>query len=143
MLRFTRTLEKTLNAALTLAGKRNHKYATVEHLLLALTEDSDAAEVLMGCHCDLQKLQKSLLVYIESELVSDGRSTEPEPDTGFQRAVQKAVIQVDRSGREAITGAHVLVALLGQRDSRAAGSLAEQGITRDDAEKYLTDSTAD
>jgi ATP-dependent Clp protease ATP-binding subunit ClpA len=140
MPRFTRNLEKTLHSALSLASKRNHAYATLEHLLLALTVDSDAAQVLVGCNCDLQKLQRSLLAYMESELderASNSHSTEPEPNAGFQRAVQRAVIQVDSSGREAVTGAHILVALLGQRESYAARLLAEQGMTRDDAVKYL------
>ncbi len=137
---FSRNLEQTLHRAIALAGQRRHEYATLEHLLLSLLEDSDAAAVLRACSVDLAALKKSLVEYIDSELenlVSDGRE-DSKPTAGFQRVIQRAVIHVQSSGREEVTGANVLVAIFAERESHAAYFLQEQDMTRYDAVNYIS-----
>src|SRR6266849_5648807 len=104
---FSRSLEQSLHRALALANERHHEYATLEHLLLALIEDQDAAAVMRACNVDLEKLRRSLIAYLESELdnlVTDG-AEDSKPTAGFQRVIQRAVIHVQSSGREEVTGA--------------------------------------
>jgi len=114
---FSRNLEQSLHRALALANERHHEYATLEHLLLALLDDQDAAAVMRACNVDLDKLRRSLTAYLESELenlVSDGNE-DSKPTAGFQRVIQRAVIHVQSSGREEVTGANVLVAIFAER----------------------------
>jgi ATP-dependent Clp protease ATP-binding subunit ClpA len=137
---FSRNLEQTLHRALAVANERRHEYATLEHLLLSLTEDSDAAAVLRACSVDLEILRKNLRDYIDQELdnlVSDGRE-DAKPTAGFQRVIQRAVIHVQSSGREEVTGANVLVAIFAERESHAAYFLQEQDMTRYDAVNYIS-----
>ncbi len=137
---FSRNLEQTLHRALAVANERHHEYATLEHLLLSLTEDSDAAAVLRACSVDLELLRKNLRDYIDQELdnlVSDGRE-DAKPTAGFQRVIQRAVIHVQSSGREEVTGANVLVAIFAERESHAAYFLQEQDMTRYDAVNYIS-----
>ncbi len=137
---FSRNLEQTLHRAVALAGQRRHEYATLEHLLLSLLEDADAAAVLRACSVDLAALKKSLVSYIDGELenlVTDGRE-DPKPTAGFQRVIQRAVIHVQSSGREEVTGANVLVAIFAERESHAAYFLQEQDMTRYDAVNYIS-----
>src|SRR3954466_2994184 len=132
---FSRSLEGSLHRALALANERHHEYATLEHLLLALIEDQDAAAVMRACNVDLEKLKRSLVAYIESELdnlVTEG-SEDSKPSARFQRVIQRAVIHVQSSGREEVTGANVLVAIFAERESHAAYFLQEQDMTRYDA----------
>src|SRR6516165_5211015 len=127
---FSRNLEQSLHRALALANERHHEYATLEHLLLALIDDQDAAAVMRACNVDLDKLRRSLTAYLESELenlVSDGNE-DSKPTAGFQRVIQRAVIHVQSSGREEVTGANVLVAIF----------LQEQDMTRYDAVNYIS-----
>jgi ATP-dependent Clp protease ATP-binding subunit ClpA len=137
---FSRALEKTLHRALAFAGERRHEYATLEHLLLALIDDSDAAAVMRACNVELESLRKSLVQYIDTELenlIADNHE-EAKPTAGFQRVVQRAVIHVQSSGRDEVTGANVLVAIFAERESHAAFFLQEQDMTRYDAVNYIS-----
>src|SRR5256886_10081225 len=137
---FSRNLEQSLHRALALANERHHEYATLEHLLLALLDDQDAAAVMRACNVDLDKLRRSLTAYLESELenlVSDGNE-DSKPTAGFQRVIQRAVIHVQSSRREEVTGANVLVAIFAERESHAAYFLQEQDMTRYDAVNYIS-----
>jgi ATP-dependent Clp protease ATP-binding subunit ClpA len=137
---FSRSLEQSLHRALALANERHHEYATLEHLLLALIEDQDAAAVMRACNVDLEKLRRSLVAYLESELdnlVTDG-AEDSKPTAGFQRVIQRAVIHVQSSGREEVTGANVLIAIFAERESHAAYFLQEQDMTRYDAVNYIS-----
>ncbi|MCH8153976.1 MAG: hypothetical protein IH786_01715, partial [Proteobacteria bacterium] len=117
----SRNLEQTLHRALALATERTHEYATLQHLLLSLTEDQDSVAVLRACGVDLDQLHQDLTDFIDNELadIGDSRGHEPKPTAGFQRVVQRAVIHVQSSGREEVTGANVLVSLFSERESRA------------------------
>jgi ATP-dependent Clp protease ATP-binding subunit ClpA len=137
---FSRSLEQALHRALALAGERRHEYATLEHLLLALIDDQDAAAVMRACNVDLDALRRNLVEYVDTELgnlVSDGRQ-DSKPTAGFQRVIQRAVIHVQSSGREEVTGANVLVAIFAERESHAAYFLQEQDMTRYDAVNYIS-----
>src|SRR6476659_5931502 len=136
---FSRSLEQSLHRALALANERHHEYATLEHLLLALIDDQDAAAVMRACNVDTEKLKRNLASYLESELenlVTDG-GEDAKPTAGFQRVIQRAVIHVQSSGREEVTGANVLVASFAERESHAAYFLQEQDMTRYDAVNYI------
>jgi ATP-dependent Clp protease ATP-binding subunit ClpA len=137
---FSRNLEKALHQALAFANERRHEYATLEHLLLALIDDSDAAAVMKACNVDVDKLRRSLATYVDNELeglVHAGRD-DAKPTAGFQRVIQRAVIHVQSSGREEVTGANVLVAIFAERESHAAFFLQEQDMTRYDAVNYIS-----
>src|SRR5487761_2561404 len=137
---FSRNLEQSLHRALSAANERGHEYATLEHLLLSLVDDLDAAAVMRACSVDLNALRKTLREYIDSELdnlVTDGRE-DAKPTAGFQRVIQRAVIHVQSSGREEVTGANVLVAIFAERESHAAYFLQEQDMTRYDAVNYIS-----
>ena len=137
---FSRSLEQSLHRALALANDRHHEYATLEHLLLSLTDDTDATAVLKACSVDIDVLKKQIVDYIEHELenlVSDGRD-DAKPTAGFQRVIQRAHIHVQSSGREEVTGANVLVAIFAERESHAAYFLQEQDMTRYDAVNYIS-----
>ena len=137
---FSSQLERSLHRALTLANERHHEYATLEHLLLALTEDSDAVAVLNACNVELDTLRKELSGYLDDQLpnlvvdsVEDAR-----PTAGFQRVIQRALIHVQSSGREEVTGANVLVAMFSERESHAVYFLQQQDMTRLDAVSYIS-----
>jgi ATP-dependent Clp protease ATP-binding subunit ClpA len=136
----SRSLEQALHRAIRLASERHHEYATLEHLLLALVDDSDAAQVMRACNVDLEKLRLGLTKYIDEELatltIDDGEDAKP--TTGFQRVVQRAVLHVQNSGREEVTGANVLIALFSERESHAVYYLQEQNMTRLDAVNYMS-----
>jgi ATP-dependent Clp protease ATP-binding subunit ClpA len=137
---FSRALEKTLRRALSLANERRHEYATLEHLLLALIDDVDAAAVLRACGVDLDSLRKTVVQYLDTELenlVVDSPE-EAKATNGFQRVVQRAAFHVQSSGREEVTGANVLVAIFAERETHAAYFLQEQDMTRYDAVNYIS-----
>ena len=137
---FSRNLEQSLHRALAVANERRHEYATLEHLLLSLLDDTEAAAVMRACSVDVDALKKNLVEYIETELenlVTDGRE-DAKPTAGFQRVIQRAVIHVQSSGREEVTGANVLVAIFAERESHAAYFLQEQDMTRYDAVNYIS-----
>ena len=137
---FSRSLEKALHQALALASERHQEYATLEHLLLALLEDQDAAAVMRACNVDLDLLRRNLVEYIDTELanLATGADEDSKPTAGFQRVIQRAVIHVQSSGREEVTGANVLVAIFAERESHAAYFLQEQDMTRYDAVNYIS-----
>ncbi|MCA3562515.1 MAG: ATP-dependent Clp protease ATP-binding subunit ClpA [Aestuariivirga sp.] len=137
---FSRSLEKALHRALALANERRHEYATLEHLLLSLTDDKDAAAVMKACNVDLDVLRRSLTNYIDNELgqMISAEREDSKPTAGFQRVIQRAVIHVQSSGREEVTGANVLVAIFAERESHAAYFLQEQDMTRYDAVNYIS-----
>ncbi|MGO8919170.1 MAG: ATP-dependent Clp protease ATP-binding subunit ClpA [Stellaceae bacterium] len=136
----SRNLEKTLHRALAYANERRHEYATLEHLLLALTEDQDAVAVLRACTVDIEKLRRDLLGYVDNELVNlvSTHVEDAKPTASFQRVLQRAAIHVQSSGREEVTGANVLVAMFAERESHAVYFLQEQDMTRFDAVNYIS-----
>jgi ATP-dependent Clp protease ATP-binding subunit ClpA len=136
----SRNLEQTLHRALGLANDRRHEYATLEHLLLALADDLDAATVLRACGVDIDKLKRDLAEFLDKDLaglVSD-RAGDAKPTAGFQRVVQRAAIHVQSSGRDEVTGANVLVALFSERESHAVYFLQLQDMTRLDAVNFIS-----
>ncbi len=137
---FSHSLEQSLHRALAVANERHHQYATLEHLLLSLIDDQDAAAVMRACNVDLDKLRASLINYLDTEfdnLVNES-GEDSKPTAGFQRVIQRAVIHVQSSGREEVTGANVLVAIFAERESHAAFFLQEQDMTRYDAVNYIS-----
>ena len=136
---FSKGLEQGLHDALELANERNHEFATLEHLLLALLEDADTNAVLEACAVDINQLKESLTNYIDQELVGliSDEDEDCKPTAGFQRVIQRAVIHVQSSGRDEVTGANVLVALFSERESHANFFLQEQDMTRYDAVNFI------
>ncbi|MGE4281184.1 MAG: ATP-dependent Clp protease ATP-binding subunit ClpA [Magnetospirillum sp.] len=140
----SQNLEQSLRRALALAAERHHEYATLEHLLLALCEDSDAVAVMRACNVDLDRLTGDLRDFVDNslkDLVSE-KLAEPKPTAGFQRVVQRAAIHVQSSGREEVTGANVIVALFSERESHAVYYLQIQDMTRLDAVNYISHGVA-
>ncbi|MEQ8395282.1 ATP-dependent Clp protease ATP-binding subunit ClpA [Thalassobaculum sp.] len=136
----SKNLEQSLHRALGIANEKHHEYATLEHLLYALSEDQDALAVLKACGVDVDKLRLDLMTYIDTELngLVGAAMEDAKPTAGFQRVVQRAVIHVQSSGREEVTGANVMVALLSERESHAVYFLQEQEMTRFDAVSYIS-----
>ncbi len=138
---FTRSLEDAIHRAVALANIRRHELATLEHLLLALIDEPDAAKVMKACGVDLPKLRADVTKHLDEELsalVSDVDGSEAAPTTGFQRVIQRAAIHVQSSGRTEVTGANVLVAIFAERESHAAFFLQEQDMTRYDAVNFIS-----
>jgi len=136
----SRNLEQTLHRALAQANKRNHEYGTLEHLLLALTEDQDAIAVLRACGVDIDRLRRELTGYLDGELqslVTNGNE-DAKPTASFQRVLQRAIVHVQSSGREEVTGANVLVAMFAERESHAVYFLQAQDMSRLDAVNYIS-----
>ena len=126
---FSRNLEETLHRAVAYANQRRHEYATLEHLLLSLADDQDAAQVMRACNVDLAAIKKNLVAYLDTELnslVVEEGGDDAKPTAGFQRVIQRAVIHVQSSGRDEVTGANVLVAVFSERESHAAFFLQGQ-----------------
>ena len=136
----SRSLELALQRARKLATDRHHEYATLEHLLLSLLDDVDAGQVMKACNVDIDALRRSVLKYVDQELITliiDGNE-EAKMTTGFQRVVTRAVLKVQNSGHDEVTGADVLVALFSERESHAVYFLQEQNMNRLDAVSYLS-----
>ena len=133
-------LEKSLHHALSQARIRNHEYAMLEHLLLALLEDKDALSVLRGCNVNIDKLRDDLIEYLDSELgdLVTPIEHDPKPTPIFQRVLQRAAIHVQSAGKEEVTGANVLVAMFHERESHATYFLERQDMSRLDAIKYIS-----
>ncbi len=127
----SRRLEETLHRSLEYATERKHKYATLEHLLLALIEDDDARQALEACAVNLGRLRGDVLEFLDNELESllTEESVGPAPTAGFQRVVQRSVIHVQSSGHEEVTGANVLIALFSEHESHAVYSLQVQDLS--------------
>ncbi|KFG91147.1 ATP-dependent Clp protease ATP-binding protein [Sphingobium herbicidovorans NBRC 16415] len=137
---FAPALETTLHNALTHASERRHEYATLEHLLLALIDDEHASKVMQACGVELGELGDAVTQYLDSELDSlkvEG-SSDPSPTSGFQRVVQRAILHVQSSGKDEVTGANVLVALFSERESYAVYFLQQQDMSRLDAVSYIS-----
>jgi len=137
----SRELEETLRRAMSNAESCSHEFATLEHLLLALTEDSDALEVLHACNVDIDELVKKLGEFIEIELASivDPEGTvDVQPTASFQRVIQRAIIHTQSSGREVATGANVLVSIFSERESHAVWFLKSLNMTRLDAVSFIS-----
>ncbi len=137
---FARELEQTLHNALAEASGRRHEYATLEHLLLALIEDVHAGRVMEACGVNTGELRDAVRHYLDNELETlkvEGE-TDPSPTSGFQRVVQRAILHVQSSGRDEVTGANVLVALFSERESYAVYFLQQQDMSRLDAVTYIS-----
>src|ERR1700760_4495346 len=137
---FARELEQTLHNALGEASKRRHEYATLEHLLIALIDDEHASKVMTACGVSRDELRASVKQYLDNELgalIADS-ATDPTPTSGFQRVVQRAILHVQSSGRDEVTGANVLVALFSERESYAVYFLQQQDMSRLDAVTYIS-----
>jgi ATP-dependent Clp protease ATP-binding subunit ClpA len=137
---FSNSLEESLHRAIEYANERHHEYATLEHLLLSLVDDRDASSVMRACNVDLDRLRAKLTEFLDKELSNlildqDG---EAQPTASFQRVIHRAVVHVQSSGREEVTGANVLVAVFAERESNAAYFLTEQDMTRFDAVNFIS-----
>ncbi|MGH6785584.1 MAG: AAA family ATPase, partial [Novosphingobium sp.] len=137
---FAQSLEKTLHAALSNASERAHEYATLEHLLLALIDDADAAQVMQACGVELGELGEVVKQYLDQEYQSlkTEEKGDPSPTAGFQRVIQRAILHVQSSGKDTVTGANVLVALFSERDSYAVYFLQQQDMSRLDAVSFIS-----
>jgi len=140
MASFSPILEETIHRALTYASDRKHELATLEHLLLALIDDRDASAVMTACDLDLEALKADVVLYLDDDLSSlvVEEFEEARPTAGFHRVIQRAVIHVQSSGREEVTGANALVALFAERESHAVYFLQERDMTRYDAVNYIS-----
>jgi ATP-dependent Clp protease ATP-binding subunit ClpA len=137
---FASALETTLHKALEAASSRRHEYATLEHLLLALIDDEHASQVMTACGVELAALKGAVTTYLDDELDAlkvEGH-TDPSPTSGFQRVVQRAILHVQSSGRDEVTGANVLVALFSERESYAVYFLQQQDMSRLDAVSFIS-----
>ena len=142
---FSTTLEQSIHGALALANARKHELATLEHLLMALIDEPDAARVMQACAVNLDELRKDLEDFIDedlSNLITDVDGSEAVPTAAFQRVIQRAAIHVQSSGRTEVTGANVLVAIFAERESNAAYFLQEQDMTRYDAVNFIAHGVA-
>lgn len=136
----SKNLELSLHRALTLAHRYQHEYATLEHLLLSLTEDPDASIILSKCNVEISKLASSIQEFLEdglSALVSEG-FIDVKPTAGFQRVIHRAAINAHSSGKKKITGANILVEMFGEQESHAVYYLKKQGVSYLDAIGKLT-----
>ncbi|MFN7281097.1 MAG: ATP-dependent Clp protease ATP-binding subunit ClpA [bacterium] len=135
----TRELEDTLRRALDLAVERRHEFATLEHLLLSLTEDADAIPVFKACGVNIDRLRKDVEGYLTAELhnITAPQAGAARPTSAFERVVQRAVFHVQSSGRTDVNGANVLVALFSERESHAVFFLQEQDMSRFDAVSFI------
>ncbi|NJR80395.1 ATP-dependent Clp protease ATP-binding subunit ClpA [Sphingomonas corticis] len=137
---FASALETTLHKALEAASSRRHEYATLEHLLLALVDDEHAGQVMSACGVELAELKTTVAHYLDTELgaLKVEGATDPSPTSGFQRVVQRAILHVQSSGRDEVTGANVLVALFSERESYAVYFLQQQDMSRLDAVSFIS-----
>ncbi|MFO7579293.1 MAG: ATP-dependent Clp protease ATP-binding subunit ClpA [Nitrosomonas halophila] len=133
-------LEVSLHMAFVESRQKRHEYITVEHLLLALLDNPSAAEVLVACAVDIEDLRKSLQDHINrhTPIVEGSDEVDTQPTLGFQRVIQRAILHVQSSGKKEVTGANVLVAIFGEKDSHAAYFLQQKGVTRLDIVNYIS-----
>ena len=133
-------LEHTLRKALEHANMRCHEYATLEHLMLALTEDEDAVAVLRACNVDLERIRTEVEDFIDHNLdsITLEEAVEAKPTQGFQRTLRRAVAHVQSSGANEVTGANILVAMFSERESHVVWFLQKQDMTRLDAVSYIS-----
>jgi ATP-dependent Clp protease ATP-binding subunit ClpA len=133
-------LEVILHMAFVEARQKRHEFITVEHLLLALLDNPTAAEVLRGCGPNMDELRKNLTQHIaeQTPVVAPDREVDTQPTLGFQRVIQRAVLHVQSSGKKEVTGANVLVAIFGEKDSHAVYLLKQQGVNRINVVTYVS-----
>ncbi|HEX2650329.1 MAG TPA: ATP-dependent Clp protease ATP-binding subunit ClpA [Burkholderiales bacterium] len=133
-------LEVSLHMAFVEARQKRHEFITVEHLLLALLDNPTAAEVLRSCGANMDELRKSLSQHVSEQTprIAADREVDTQPTLGFQRVIQRAILHVQSSGKKEVTGANVLVAIFGEKDSHAVYFLQQQGITRLDVVNYIS-----
>ncbi len=133
-------LEVSLHMAFVEARQKRHEFITVEHLLLALLDNPTAAEVLRACGANMDELRRSLAQHIAEQTprIAPDREVDTQPTLGFQRVIQRAILHVQSSGKKEVTGANVLVAIFGEKDSHAVYFLQQQGITRLDVVNYIS-----
>jgi len=133
-------LEVSLHMAFVEARQKRHEFITVEHLLLALLDNPTAAEVLRACGANMEELRKHLVQHIgeQTPRIAQDREIDTQPTLGFQRVIQRAILHVQSSGKKEVTGANVLVAIFGEKDSHAVYYLQQQGITRLDVVNYIS-----
>lgn len=133
-------LEVSLHTAFMEARQKRHEYITVEHLLLAMLDNQSAAEVLRACGAKIEQLRRELTDFVaeHTPLVAGSSEVETQPTIGFQRVIQRAILHVQSSGKKEVTGANVLVAIFGEKDSHAVYFLHQQGITRLDVVNFIS-----
>src|SRR2546429_498800 len=133
-------LEVSLHMAFVEARQKRHEFITVEHLLLALLDNPTAAEVLRACGANMDELRKNLTQHIAEQTprIAADREVDTQPTLGFQRVIQRAILHVQSSGKKEVTGANVLVAIFGEKDSHAVYFLHQQGVTRLDVVNYIS-----
>jgi ATP-dependent Clp protease ATP-binding subunit ClpA len=133
-------LEVSLHMAFVEARQKRHEFITVEHLLLALLDNPTAAEVLRACAANIDELRKALVDFITAHTptVAGSEEIDTQPTLGFQRVIQRAILHVQSSGKKEVTGANVLVAIFGEKDSHAVYFLHQQGVTRLDVVNYIS-----
>jgi ATP-dependent Clp protease ATP-binding subunit ClpA len=133
-------LEVSLHMAFVEARQKRHEFITVEHLLLALLDNPTAAEVLRACGANMEELRKSLLQYVTEQTpkIAADREVDTQPTLGFQRVIQRAILHVQSSGKKEVTGANVLVAIFGEKDSHAVYYLQQQGVARLDVVNFIS-----
>lgn len=137
---FSPNLEHTLHRSVAEANKRNHEFATLEHLLLGLLDDQDAVAVLRACDVNIPQLRAELKAYLDQEHgnVTEDSSIDATPTAGFQRVIQRAILHVQSSGREEVNGSNVLVALFSERESHAVFYLQQHEVSRLDVVNYIS-----
>ena len=141
MATFTKSLEQAISQAFKFATEKKHQYVTLEHLLLALTDETDARNVMKACNVDVDLLNENLEFYIDNELeniVTTDTKLEPQPTASFQRVIQRSIVHVQSSGKNEVTGANILVALFAERESHATFFLQEQEVTRYDVVNFIS-----
>jgi len=141
MATFTKSLEQAISQAFKFATDKKHQYVTLEHLLLALTDETDARNVMKACNVDVDLLNENLEFYIDNELeniVTTDTKLEPQPTASFQRVIQRSIVHVQSSGKNEVTGANILVALFAERESHATFFLQEQEVTRYDVVNFIS-----
>jgi ATP-dependent Clp protease ATP-binding subunit ClpA len=132
-------LEVSLHMAFMEARQKRHEFITVEHLLLAMLDNPSAAEVLRACAANVEELRKLLADFInEHTPVVSGEEVDTQPTLGFQRVIQRAILHVQSSGKKEVTGANVLVAIFGEKDSHAVYFLHQKGVTRLDVVNFIS-----
>ena len=132
-------LEVSLHMAFMEARQKRHEFITVEHLLLALLDNPSASEVLRACAADIDDLRKLLSDFVtEHTPILAGDDVDTQPTLGFQRVIQRAILHVQSSGKKEVTGANVLVAIFGEKDSHAVYFLGQQEVSRLDVVNYIS-----
>ena len=133
-------LEVSLHMAFVEARQKRHEFVTVEHLLLALLDNPSATEVLRACGVKLDDLRKALAEFVQQHTptVAGHDEVDTQPTLGFQRVIQRAILHVQSSGKKEVTGANVLVAIYGEKDSHAVYFLHQQDVSRLDVVNFIS-----